>query len=153
MAAETNVEETLSLPRLRPRLVEFEQAQAGGEIRPALRKRIQPRAKEDVLTDAARNLFNDQVCDEPGPGQDGSQERRVHGPMSGRSCQPASGAASLRPTSNGLCETFGSALIEMIAFISKSGVGGRQMPAIFPLRSLRYDLRGPLLCGTQPFPP
>lgn len=80
--SEAEFDEPLSLPCLRPRAIDLENPQFRGNLRPALRKSIQSCSENDVLLDAAAELFHDHVFDEPRPrenrGAEEAREARVH---------------------------------------------------------------------------
>src|SRR2546422_2601515 len=57
--AEAELDQALPLPGLRTRLVDLEDPQAGGDLRPALGERVQAGAEDDVLGDAVAGLFGD----------------------------------------------------------------------------------------------
>ena len=80
--AEAELDQALSLPGLRTRLVDLEHPQAGGDLRPALGEGVEAGSEDDVLADAAAGLFHDQVLDEASTGHDGGAEEaralRVH---------------------------------------------------------------------------
>src|SRR5262249_47010303 len=50
--AEAELDQALSLPGLKSRLVDLEHEQAGGELRPPLGESVQTRSQDDVLADA-----------------------------------------------------------------------------------------------------
>ena len=89
--AEAELDQALALPGLRTGLVDLEDPQAGGELRPALGEGVQAGAEDDVLADAAASLLHDQILDEASTGHDGGAE----GPCATGPCPD--GCASRRP--------------------------------------------------------
>ena len=80
--AKAELDQPPALPGLRAGPVDLEHSDAGGDLRPALGKRVETGAEDDVLTDALRGLFHDQILDEAGARHDRGAEQlgemRVH---------------------------------------------------------------------------
>ena len=53
---ETELDQALSFPGLRTRLVDLKHKQAGGDLRPALGESVQARSEDDVLAGAVERL-------------------------------------------------------------------------------------------------
>jgi hypothetical protein len=94
--AEAEFDQTLPLPLLRTGLVDLEDPQARGDLRPALGEGVQARSEDDVLADAAAGLFHDQILVEARTAHDRCPEEaramRVHvraeAPAFVGGCQP-----------------------------------------------------------------
>src|SRR5262249_18598900 len=72
--AEAELDQALSLPGLRSRLVDLEHEQAGGELRPPLGESVQTRSQDGVLADPLADPPPDPILANPSRGQKGCWE-------------------------------------------------------------------------------
>lgn len=66
-------------PRLRSRLVDFEDVHMGRQLRSTLNEGVQPRTQDDILLDTLFRLLHDEVFDETRPCQNGGAKRSREG--------------------------------------------------------------------------